>query len=128
MNSTQDLLKELNELDEKGQLDEEYLTEMANATKNDTGLPYDIWLDSAGKNRKNKRSEPRFKVSIDNDLIPISISKDPKVLIEKEIKKWSLIKKFVVDNYEDLMKHWNGELTDREILNILYDKSHLRNK
>ena len=29
MNSTQEALKELNELDEKGQLDEEYLTEMA---------------------------------------------------------------------------------------------------
>ena len=38
------------------------LFEMANVSKKDTKLPYDIWIDSKGKNRNTKQNYPRLKV------------------------------------------------------------------
>lgn len=101
-------------------LDEDIFFEMANAVKEDTGLPYNIWLDSVGKNRKNKHSEPRIKVEVDNDFIPVIICDNPYIPIEgKTFKKFSIIKKFIIDNKDILLQHWNKQLTDKEILNLL---------
>ena len=38
------------------------LFEMTNVSKKDTKLPYDIWIDSKGKNRNTKQNYPRLKV------------------------------------------------------------------
>ena len=111
--------------DELNDLDEDLMFEMANAVKEDTGLPYDIWLDSEGKNRKVSHNSPRIKVSVDGKLIPVLISDNPDLPEDvlkkgtKRFRRFNEIRKFIIDNKEILLKHWNKELSDREILNLL---------
>ena len=99
---------------------DDYLFEMANLTKADSGLDYDIWIDSVGNLRKGSHNEPRLKVDVDNDRIPVLIDeKEPKILVNKKIKGFNKIKKWIIQNYDILIKHWNKELTDRQALNAL---------
>ena len=60
-----------------------YLTEMANLSSDRTGLPYDIWLDSSGNGRNTSHNLPRLKIDIEGDKIPVSISKEPKILVKR---------------------------------------------
>lgn len=105
-------------------VDCEKLLEMANVSKNDTKLPYDIWIDSFGKDRSVKHNVPRVKVNVDGEWIPISIEDNPKILVkrrnsfkgEKEIIEY--IKKYL----NVFISHWNKEITDREALNLLGER------
>ena len=117
-----DIYEELKKLYE-----EESLYEMARISKTDTELNYDIWMDSAGKDRKNTHNTPRLKVDTGENQIPISIDKDSPELIlthsltDKEIiKNLNTIKQYIKDNYDILIKHWNRELSDKEALNRLH--------
>lgn len=92
--------------------------ETANLTTEDSGLPYNVWLDSAGKDRNVEHNTPRLKVEVDNEFIPMSISKDD-VWSLKDFKKKSVMVKWIMDNYDVLIRHWNKELTDRQALNLL---------
>lgn len=107
-------------------LEEDYLLEMANVNKQDTGLPYDIWIDSMGLNRNNTHNEPRIKVEVDHNLIPMTISKtNPD--IPESVKKQGIttfkginkIKDYIKKYYDVFIKHWNKELTDKQALNLL---------
>lgn len=101
------------------------LFEMANLHKEETGLPYNIWLDSQGIDRQTKHNLPRLKVDVDGDKIPeISVSIDtqnPQALqneyqgfrFEKEIFDW------IIKNYEVLIAHWDHKITDRKALILL---------
>lgn len=111
-----DLLEELTKIHES-----EELYEMANAIPRDTKLPFTIWLDSVGVSRKNTHYLPRLKVEVDGDRIPVSISKDPQILVDKTIPHFHEIRSFIIRHYEDLMEHWNNEISDREILNRLVE-------
>ena len=95
------------------------LFEMANVSKKDTKLPYDIWIDSKGKSRNTKQNYPRLKVDYDGDRIPVSISDDPKILVKKKIPEFSKIKSWIKKYSIVLLKHWNKEITDKEALNQL---------
>ena len=97
------------------------LQEMANISKDKTGLPFDIWLDSVGKDRKVSHRKPRLKVRLDNkELIPVSIEKEPKILVKgKDIPKFRQFRKFLLLNYEILMKHWNLEIEDDDVLDLI---------
>lgn len=107
-------------------LNEEMLFEMANFQTSDSGLPYNIWLDSAGKQRLVEHDIPRLKIEIEpKNLVPFSVSKKPKCLlkhydkhikddgISKKIKK---VYKWIIKNYDILMMHWNGEISDFEAM------------
>lgn len=85
------------------------LFEMANLTTDDTGLPYIIWISpSSGK----EKHWARIKVSYKNELIPVSISDDPKIMVKgKSIPKFDLIRKFIIDNKDILMAYWNSKGT-----------------
>lgn len=92
--------------------------EMATLDKQESGLPYDVWLDSSGKDRLVRHNSPRIKIHVDGQFIPVIIGKDgiralkhfPK---EKEILDW------VADKQDVIIKHWNRVLTDRQALNLL---------
>ena len=87
--------------------------EMANLTKEDTGLPYIIWITSSSGKEKHWA---RIKVSYKNELIPVLISDDPKVIIKgKQLPKFSIIRKFIIENKDILLAYWNskGELSLR---------------
>ena len=99
--------------------------EMANISKKRTKLKYDIWLDSAGNSRKNKHSLPRVKIIIDNDMISVSISKNPEFLVDvSKYKKLNDIKPVFdfIAKFEDvLLMHWNEEIDDMGALGIIFD-------
>ena len=107
---------------------------MANFGKDRSKLPVNLWLDTACSVRTIKHKNPRVKIQNNKseylryrkDLISISISDNPEVLLknyktklkisEKELK---IMLKFISENYIILLKHWNGEIDDYEVLDIL---------
>lgn len=97
-------------------INEDLFYEMANFSKIDSGLPYDIWVGFAGSHRNSKHHSPRIKIDVDGSLIPVSISKNPKVLINKEIPKFKIIKDYISNNYDLFIKHWDNEITDKQLL------------
>ena len=100
-------------------LENHRLDEMANVSKSDTGLHYDIWIDSVGSDRKGQHHIPRVKVKVGESMIPISISEDPRILAGEDFVRSGEILRWVAKYHEVLLKHWNKELTDREALNLL---------
>ena len=95
------------------------LFEMANVSKKDTKLPYDLWIDSEGKNRKSNLYYPRLDVDYNGDRIPVSISDNPEILVKKEIPEFPKIKFWIRKYSIVLLQHWNKEITDKEALNQL---------
>ena len=92
---------------------------MAVVDKDEFDLPYDIWLDPAGSSRNVKHSLPRVKVVVDGQRIPFSITDDPKPLVKKKIRGEQRIKEWIIKNKENLLKQWNREITDSQVLQIL---------
>ena len=93
--------------------------EMANLRKQESGLPYDIWLDSAGYKRNTHHNVMRIKVSIDNELIPVIIASQRDIRPQKHFKRENEIILWASNNYYTLFRHWNGKLSDRQTLNLL---------
>lgn len=93
--------------------------EMANLRKQESGLPYDIWLDSAGCTRNTHHNMMRIKVGIGDELIPIIIASQRDIRPLRPFKRENEIISWVSDNYDTLFKHCNGELSDRQALNLL---------
>ena len=84
-----------------------------------SGLDYDIWLDPAGKDRNTShRNFPRLKVRVGNERIPFSIGSDPKPLLRNrpEIPHQAEILRWISQNSINLLKHYNKEISDKEIL------------
>ena len=92
--------------------------EMANLRKHESGLPYDIWLDSAGYKR-NTHHSVMIKVSIDNELIPVIIASQRDIRPQKHFKRENEIILWASNNYYTLFRHWNGKLSDSQTLNLL---------
>ena len=100
---------------------------MANFDIKDSGLPYNIWFDEAQHFRKGKHNTPRVKVQVNDNLIPVSISTKPKILLkgsslseaEKEFHGKNEIFEFISKNYGLIISHWNGEITTKTLLNSL---------
>ena len=100
-------------------VNDDYLFEMARVSKEDTGLPYDLWIDSNGKDRKSPRDLPRLKVEVNGNRVPVSISGTPEILVNKEIPEFRVLRYYIIRYLDVLLKHWNKELTDRQALNLL---------
>ena len=102
--------------------------EMAVLTKQDSNLPYDIWLDSLGKERNVFHNKPKVKIGVNHKRIPVSISNSPEILVAisryPKIKHLNTMLQFISEHSDILLKHWNKEYDDRQILNILYDICH----
>lgn len=63
-------------------LNENLLMEMANISREDTKLPYEVWIDSSGVKRVNEHTfSPRIKIQVPGikEWIPITISDDPEI-------------------------------------------------
>lgn len=116
------IYEELKDLNENYLLEEE----MANISKEDTGLPYDLWVDSLGKDRKTPHNEPRLKVEVNHQYIPVTISDSPeipesvqKTLGADSFKDFTKIKKYIIAYRKILMAHYLRQLTDKQLLNLL---------
>ena len=90
-----------------------------NIPKSITGLPYDIWLDKAGSERRVQHHVPRLKVRVDKDnLIPVSIESDPKVYAGRKIDKFKEISNFIKSNKNILMRYWNREIEHDDLIDF----------
>lgn len=96
--------------------------EIVVANKEDTKLPYDIALDSLGRERAG--AIPYIFILCERRKIPISISKQPHIMRSRKQhnQNFNIIFKWVEENYNVLIKHWNKEISDKDILNILSRK------
>lgn len=93
--------------------------EMANLRKQESGLPYDLWLDSAGCTRNTHHTVMRIKVGVGDELIPVIIASQRDIRPLRPFRMENEIVSWVVHNYDTLFRHWNGELSDRQALNLL---------
>lgn len=103
-------------------LDEDYLFEMVKIPKRYTGLPYDIWLDPMGADRKNTHNIPRLKLYVDADtLVPVTISDNPEIPqnvqknLKVKIKDFPKIKKFIIKYKLLFLMHYYRQLDDVQI-------------
>ena len=91
-----------------------------NLLKQNTGLDYDIWIDKDGVNGNYKHHEPRIKViKSKNDKIPVSISKQPEILVNREIPKFRKIRNWVIKYYDALIQTWFHEINYEELQTIV---------
>ena len=113
-------------IDALNNLDEDMLFEMANISPKDSGVRYPMWVDSVGENRNNMHTLPRLKVQYKGQKIPVLLSDEPQipesvqdVLGFSSFKDFNQVKEFIKQNKDLLLKHWNGKVTDKELLNTL---------
>lgn len=92
--------------------------EMANLQPRDTNVPVKIWVDEVGINRKEKHNIPRIKIVWGGKLIPVSIDKEPRILIDSidiDSKIFNVVSEWILLNLDSLLKHWNQEYTTNEL-------------
>jgi len=113
--------------------EEDYGFFWATIDKKYTGLPVDLRIDDIGSQRTPKLihfSEPllTFQNSYDGriytDVLPMSISKNPQVLDDEEFisikpEDVEAVRRFVINHYELLVKHWKQEIDTMELCQIL---------
>ena len=79
---------------------------------------------------KSATIPPRIKIEIDNARIPYLIdNSNPDFLVNEQFKKkllkhipakkLKLLNEWIILNYDTLMQHWNGEISDKIALNAL---------
>jgi len=102
---------------------------MANINKDEyPNLPVNIWVK---QNDGKSKHGPRIKVQNNTSAniqpgatISVSISKTPEIKAGKsklDAKTLSWVYEFITDNYELLIQHYNGQISDRTLLNTIYD-------
>lgn len=86
------------------------------ATKRETGLPYDIFMECEAANRFNG-IQPYVYAASNNWLYPISISRRPVLLddIKHEINDFSKIFEWIEKNHVLLSLHWNCLIDDAQL-------------
>ena len=108
--------------------EDEDLSEMANVTTVDSGLPFPVWIIYNGALKFTEPDRPHVKVEIDDCRIPCLIdSRSPGFtdnthaeIIEKlNPEDVELLNRWIIKNYTILINHWNGLLTDKQALTTL---------
>lgn len=113
---------------------DEMLLEMANISQNTTGLDVIIWVQTNNTQSTGKHNLPRIKFQNNtatkiqiNELIPISISDDPKILLKNnDLDKIKIsqtqingIKQWIMKNKEILIDYWEEKITTDELFQKL---------
>lgn len=113
---------------------DEMLLEMANISQSTTGLDVIVWVQTNNTQSTGQHNLPRIKFQNNtatkvqiNELIPISISDDPKILLKKdELNKIKISKaqinrviQWIVKNKETLIDYWNEKTTTDELFQKL---------
>ena len=94
-----------------------------NVPKSITGLPYDIWLDKAGSERRVQHNEPRLKVKVDNNnFVSVSIAAEPKILAGRKISKFNKVSKWIQKHDDILMRYWNREINHSDFVDLISRK------
>jgi len=91
--------------------------EFANLPQSDTGLSVNIWIDDSGFERSNKHSPYRIKFQNNtnpnirqSDLIPMSISDNPEILVKGS--HLSKVNMKIAKEVFEFVKKYHNELRD----------------
>lgn len=113
---------------------DEMLLEMANISQKTTGLDVIVWVQTNNTQSTGKHNLPRIKFQNNtatkiqiNELIPISISDDPKILLKNnDLNKIKIsqtqingIKQWIIKNEEILIDYWEEKITTDELFKKL---------
>ena len=113
---------------------DEMLLEMANISQSTTGLDVIIWVQTNNTQSTGKHNLPRIKFQNNtatkiqiNELIPISISDDPKILLKNnDLNKIKIsqtqingIKQWIMKNKEILIDYWEEKITTDKLFQKL---------
>ena len=113
---------------------DEMLLGMANISQNTTGLDVIIWVQTNNTQSTGKHNLPRIKFQNNtaakiqiNELIPISISDNPKILLKNnDLDKIKIsqtqingIKQWIMKNKEILIDYWEEKITTDELFQKL---------
>lgn len=104
---------------------DDMLLEMANISQSTTGLDVIIWVQTNNVQSTGKHNMPRIKFQNNtgtkiqtSELIPISISDKPEILLKKNDldkikitkKQINEIKKWIVKNKSALLEYWEEKI------------------
>ena len=113
---------------------DEMLLEMANISQSTTGLDVIVWVQTNNTQSTIQHNLPRIKFQNNtatkvqtNELIPISIADEPKILLKNdELSKIKISKEqinrviqWIVKNKEILIDYWNEKTTTDELFQKL---------
>ena len=113
---------------------DEMLLEMANISQNTTGLDVIIWVQTNNTQSNGKYNLPLIKFQNNtatkiqiNELIPISISDNPEILLKNnDLNKIKIsqaqineVKQWIVKNQEILIDYWQEKITTDELFQKL---------
>ena len=113
---------------------DEMLLGMATISQNTTGLDVIIWVQTNNTQSTGKHNLPRIKFQNNtatkiqiNELIPISISDNPKILLKNnDLNKIKIsqtqingIKQWIMKNKEILIDYWEEKITTDELFQKL---------
>lgn len=88
------------------------------ATKEETGLHCDIYFDSVGADGK-RTSRPSVFVVVEDKVIVIPVTSEPDIKSEYGVPGMIEIFSWIKTNKDYILRHWNKEITDRELLNYV---------
>ena len=109
---------------------DEMLLYMGNFSQNATGLDVIVWVQTINTQSNVKHNLPRIKFQNNtstkiqiNELIPISISDNPQILLNNndlnKIKisqaQINVIKQWIIKNKEILIDYWEEKITTSEL-------------
>ena len=100
-----------------------YGFETVTATKEDVGIPYDVILISSQVD-KSDLGDPVLHVVIDSSPVPIKIAKSHHKIYYYVIPEAPVVLKWVRKNFKHLIDHWDGVISDRQILNLICIDKH----
>ena len=98
--------------------------EMAKVTRQKSGQPFDIWIDSLGHERNTKQNNPRLKAT-NNDVEVVAGFENgeytnfqtPKDKLQK-FGEATALKKYVFKMKPVIELHWEGKIDDGDFINI----------
>ena len=109
---------------------DEMLLYMGNFSQNATGLDVIVWVQTINTQSNVKHNLPRIKFQNNtstkvqiNELIPISISDNPEILLKNnDLNKIKIsqaqingIKQWIIKNKEILIDYWEEKITTSEL-------------
>ena len=82
----------------------------------ESDLEYDVWLYSSGLEHDGTLI---IKADVDDHLIPIVLESKDDIRPSKPFEFSNQIVLWTKNNYETLLNHWYGWISDRQALNML---------
>ena len=85
----------------------------------DSFLPYEIVINSLGLAEDDI---PMIGVVVGEKVIFISVSEQPQNLSRMDFPDQDMVCRWIVRHLDTLIKHWNKEISDRELLEEVFEE------